>query len=78
MALRRRLGRLTFHVVWSAEDREWVGLCKELPSLSWLAPTYADALAGILRLVADAFELGAKDRPRGPGGPARDPDTDRR
>ncbi|WP_211145771.1 hypothetical protein [Mycobacterium interjectum] len=41
----------TYRVEWSAEDNEWVGLCAELPSLSWLDPDKAKALAGIERLV---------------------------
>jgi hypothetical protein len=41
----------TYRVEWSPEDNEWVGLCPELPSLSWLDPDKAKALAGIERLV---------------------------
>ncbi|WP_297794699.1 hypothetical protein [Mycobacterium sp.] len=41
----------TYRVEWSPEDNEWVGLCPELPSLSWLEPDKAKALAGIERLV---------------------------
>jgi hypothetical protein len=43
-----------FDVVWSAEDGEYLGLCSEFPSLSWLAPSAKDALAGIRKLVHDA------------------------
>lgn len=42
-----------YSVSWSEEDQEYVGLCAEFPSLSWLAPTPEDALAGIRRLVQD-------------------------
>ena len=45
--------RYTYRVAWSAEDAEYVGLCAEFPSLSWLAPTSDDALLGIRRLVAE-------------------------
>ena len=45
--------RYTYRVAWSAEDAEYVGLCAEFPSLSWLAPASDDALSGILRLVAE-------------------------
>lgn len=45
----------TYRVTWSAEDGEHVGLCAEFPSLSWLAPTPATALAGIQRVVRDAL-----------------------
>ncbi len=41
----------TYRVTWSTEDREHVGLCVEFPSLSWLAATPEDALAGIRRVV---------------------------
>ena len=43
----------TYRITWSAEDGEHVGLCAEFPSLSWLAPTPEEALAGIRSLVVD-------------------------
>ncbi len=43
----------TYRVTWSAEDEEYVGLCAEFPSLSWLAPTQEDAFSGIRLLVSD-------------------------
>lgn len=43
----------TYRVTWSAEDAEHVGLCAEFPSLSWLAPTPEDALAGIRQVVSE-------------------------
>ena len=46
----------TYRVTWSAEDGEHVGLCAELPSLSWLAPDPEQALAGIRRLVREVVE----------------------
>ena len=49
----------TYRVAWSAEDREHVGLCTEFPSLSWLAPTPQQALAGIRSLVGEVLaEMG--------------------
>ena len=30
--------RYTYRVTWSEEAEEYVGLCQELPLLSWLAP----------------------------------------
>jgi predicted HicB family RNase H-like nuclease len=42
----------TCPVTWSTEDKEYVGLCIEFPSLSWLAKTPEQALAGIRRVVA--------------------------
>ncbi len=46
----------TYRVTWSEEDREHVGLCAEFPSLSWLARTPEDALAGIRRVVSAAVK----------------------
>jgi predicted HicB family RNase H-like nuclease len=43
----------TYRVTWSAEDAEYVGLCVEFPSLSWLAATPEAALAGIRKLAKD-------------------------
>lgn len=43
----------TYRVTWSQEDGEHVGLCVEFPSLSWLAETPEQALAGIRQLVAE-------------------------
>lgn len=42
----------TYRITWSAEDSEHVGRCAEFPSLSWLAPTPAEALSGIRELVS--------------------------
>jgi predicted HicB family RNase H-like nuclease len=47
-----RNDRYTYRVTWSAEDREYIGLCAEFPSLSWLAPTPEAALKGIRETVA--------------------------
>jgi len=41
----------TYRVTWSEEDDEHVGLCAELPSLSWLARTPEAALRGIRKVV---------------------------
>ena len=50
MALRN--DRYTYRVSWSAEDEEYVGLCAEFPSLSWLASSPEAALNGIRKVVA--------------------------
>lgn len=42
-----------YRIRWSAEDDQFVGLCAELPSLSWLADNQEEALDGIVALVAD-------------------------
>jgi len=46
--------RYTYRVTWSEEDNEYVGLCAEFPSLSWLAGTPETALEGIRQMVTDA------------------------
>ena len=46
----------TYRVTWSTEDEEFVGLCAEFPSLSWLAPTQDEAFSGIRSVVADVVE----------------------
>lgn len=43
----------TYRVTWSVEDNEYVGLCSEFPSLSWLAADQDSALNGIRQVVAD-------------------------
>ncbi len=43
----------TYRVLWSEEDQEYVGLCAEFPSLSWLEEEQAAALDGIVQLVTD-------------------------
>ncbi|MCI0440998.1 MAG: toxin-antitoxin system HicB family antitoxin [Chloroflexi bacterium] len=45
--------RYTYRVTWSEEDGEYVGLCAEFPSLSWLASTPEAAFRGIRKVVAD-------------------------
>ena len=42
--------KYTYRVFWSEEDGEYVGVCAELPSLSWLAASQTAALAGMVKL----------------------------
>ncbi|MDJ0616183.1 MAG: toxin-antitoxin system HicB family antitoxin [Calothrix sp. MO_192.B10] len=44
----------TYRVTWSSEDEEFVGLCSEFPSLSYLDENQDAALKGITNLVKDA------------------------
>jgi hypothetical protein len=46
----------TYRVIWSDDDREFVGLCAEFPGLSWLHATMAGALKGIAAVVAAAVK----------------------
>ena len=45
--------RYTYRVTWSEEDGEYVGLCAEFPSLSWLAAGPEEALLGVRQLVGE-------------------------
>ncbi|GAX61432.1 HicB family protein [Candidatus Scalindua japonica] len=45
----------TYRVTWSEGDKEYVGLCVEFPSLSWLTKTPEGALRGIRKVVADVI-----------------------
>ena len=46
----------TYRVTWSPEDGEYVGLCAEFPSLSWLADTGDEAFSGIRKVVREVLE----------------------
>lgn len=48
--------RYTYRVTWSEDDNEYVGLCAEFPSLSWLARTPEAALKGIRKVVEDVVK----------------------
>lgn len=58
--------RYTYRVTWSEEDEEYVGLCAEFPSLSWLDESPEAALHGIRQVVADVvvdMEANGEDIP---------------
>ena len=46
--------KYTYRLVWSEEDQEYVGLCAELPSLSWLESSQEAALRGIVEISREA------------------------
>ena len=48
--------RYTYRVTWSEDDNEYVGLCAEFPSLSWLAKKPEAALTGIRKLVENVVK----------------------
>ena len=48
--------RYTYRVIWSEDDKEYVGLCVEFPSLSWLAESPETALRGIRRIVEEVIQ----------------------
>jgi len=45
-----------YRVTWSEEDQEFVGLCTEFPSLSYLDKNRLTALEGITSLVKNVIE----------------------
>lgn len=45
----------TYRITWSEEDQEYVGLCAEFPSLSWLADSPQAAFDGIRKLVDEVI-----------------------
>ncbi|MCD4847140.1 MAG: toxin-antitoxin system HicB family antitoxin [Candidatus Aegiribacteria sp.] len=56
----------TYRVTWSEEDQEYVGLCTEFPSLSWLTETQESALEGIRQLVASVISDMKKNKEKIP------------
>ena len=52
----RKNDHYTYRITWSEDGNEYVGLCAEFPSLSWLAGTPEAALRGIRKVVADVIE----------------------
>jgi predicted HicB family RNase H-like nuclease len=53
-----------YRVLWLEEDGEYIGLCAEFPSLSWLASEPEEALQGIRGVVADVVaDLKKNDEP---------------
>ncbi len=49
----KAVDRFMYRVTWSEEDHEYVGLCAEFPSLSWLEKTPEKSLQGIRKLVKE-------------------------
>ena len=58
------IDRYTYRVTWSAEDGEYIGLCAEFPSLSWLTDGQVEALCGIRKVVAEVIsDMKANNEP---------------
>ena len=58
------IDRYTYRVTWSEDDQEYVGLCAEFPSLSWLDKSQDKALTGIRRVVHGCLsDLSARKEP---------------
>lgn len=47
--------RYSYRAIWSEEDGQYIGLCAEFPSLSWLAHSPEEAVSGIRKVVSDAI-----------------------
>lgn len=48
--------KYVFFCSWSTDDNQFVGRCEQYPSMSWLADTAREALAGIMQLVAEELK----------------------
>jgi hypothetical protein len=55
-------GHPRYSIHFSDEDQEWVATTSEFPSLSWLEESPVDALAGLVKLVAEIREDIATER----------------
>lgn len=49
------MDRYTYRVSWSDDDGEYVGICIEFPSLSWLDSSHEKAFKGIRKVVAEVI-----------------------
>jgi predicted HicB family RNase H-like nuclease len=47
--------QFAYRIIWSDDDKDFVGLCAEFPSLSWLAENQEEAFKGIVSLVEDTI-----------------------
>ena len=58
--------KYAYRVVWSEEDAEYVGLCAEMPSLSWLEKSQDAALRGIVDAAKEVVRDMEKSREQPP------------
>ena len=54
--------KYTYRTMWSEEDAEFVGLCAEFPSLSWLDASPGAALNGIRQVVSGCISDMARNK----------------
>ncbi len=54
--------KYTYRVMWSEQDEEFVGLCAEFPSLSWLAAIPDEAFKGIRSVVKQCIKDMVKNK----------------
>ncbi len=50
------INKYSYRILWSEEDEQYVGLCAEFPSLSWLSKSQQAALRGVQKLVKDVIQ----------------------
>jgi predicted HicB family RNase H-like nuclease len=50
------VSKYAYRVIWSEEDKKFVGLCTEFPSCSWLASSHEEALKGIKKIIRDILK----------------------
>ena len=56
--------KYSYRIIWSEEDQEYVDLCTELPSLSWLSGSQTEAFKSIMKLVASVVkDMGTEGEP---------------
>ena len=60
--MKPEIDKFTYRVMWSEEDQEFVGLCAEFPSLSWLQSSLDGALKGIHSLVKSTVKDMVKNK----------------
>src|SRR3989338_6053019 len=56
----------SYRVIWSEEDQEYIGLCAEFPSFSFLDKNQEKAFLGIRHLVREALRDMAESREKIP------------
>lgn len=54
--MKTKRDKYTYRVTWSEEDQEYIGLCIEFPSLSWLSISPESALKGMRKMVAEVIK----------------------
>jgi predicted HicB family RNase H-like nuclease len=58
--------KVSYRIIWSQDDEEYVGLCAEFPSLSWLSSSPQKALEGITNMVEECIKQMQQDNERIP------------
>lgn len=54
--LEKIINNFTYKTIWSEEDQEYIGICEEFPSLSFLDPEQTEAFIGVIDLVKTVIE----------------------